>query len=97
MAKQYALISKNVKLIETKYRKIATPIPHPEAVEVIKELRRYEPRSMSGQPPVVWDKAIGINVFDRWGNKWIDFSSCVVVANSGHCNPKGSRSYTRYG
>ena len=43
---------------------------------------------MSGQPPVVWDRAEGVHVYDAQGNKWIDLSSCVVVANAGHCNPQ---------
>ena len=41
---------------------------------------------MSGQPLVVWDRAEGFNVFDRFGNKWLDFSSGVLVTNSGHGN-----------
>jgi 4-aminobutyrate aminotransferase-like enzyme len=39
---------------------------------------------MRGQPPVVWDRAEGFNVFDSHGNRWIDFSSGVLVTNAGH-------------
>jgi 4-aminobutyrate aminotransferase-like enzyme len=39
---------------------------------------------MSGQPLVVWDRAEGCNVYDRWGNKWLDWSSGVLVTNAGH-------------
>jgi 4-aminobutyrate aminotransferase-like enzyme len=39
---------------------------------------------MSGQPLVVWDRAEGFNVYDRWGNKWIDWSSGVLITNAGH-------------
>jgi len=39
---------------------------------------------MSGQPPIVWDKASGFQVYDAAGNCWIDFSSGVLVANCGH-------------
>ena len=42
---------------------------------VLEKLRQYEPRSMGGQPPVVWDRAEGIQVYDRWGNMWLDWSS----------------------
>ncbi|MDR1754897.1 MAG: aspartate aminotransferase family protein [Eubacterium sp.] len=87
MAKQFCLTPVDVPEVETKNRRICTSIPHRDAVKIIEELREYEPISMSGQPPVVWDKAVGYNVYDRWGNKWIDFSSCVLVANTGHCNP----------
>jgi 4-aminobutyrate aminotransferase/diaminobutyrate-pyruvate transaminase/4-aminobutyrate aminotransferase/(S)-3-amino-2-methylpropionate transaminase len=41
---------------------------------------------MSGQPLIVWDRAEGFNVYDKYGNKWLDFSSGVLVANSGHSN-----------
>jgi len=85
---QFELIPKAVPEVHTKYRTIRTPIPNAESVAVIEKLRKYEPRSMSGQPPVVWDRAEGINVYDAQGNKWLDFSSCVVVANAGHCNPE---------
>ena len=87
MAKEYDLIPREVKKIETRNRRIMTKIPVPESLEIIEGLRKYEPRSMSGQPLVVWDRAEGYNVYDRFGNKWIDFSSGVVVANAGHCNP----------
>ncbi|NLI54620.1 MAG: aspartate aminotransferase family protein [Clostridiales bacterium] len=85
--KQFNLNPKAVPEVHTAYRTIQTPIPNKESVEIIEKLRKYEPRSMSGQPPVVWDRAEGFNVYDAQGNKWLDFSSCVVVANAGHCNP----------
>jgi 4-aminobutyrate aminotransferase-like enzyme len=39
---------------------------------------------MTGQPPIVWERAEGVQVYDRAGNKWLDWSSGVVVANAGH-------------
>jgi 4-aminobutyrate aminotransferase-like enzyme len=39
---------------------------------------------MQGQPPVVWDRAEGFQVYDAWGNQWIDWSSGVLIANAGH-------------
>jgi 4-aminobutyrate aminotransferase/(S)-3-amino-2-methylpropionate transaminase len=39
---------------------------------------------MRGQPPVVWDRAEGFQVYDAWGNRWIDWSSGVLIANAGH-------------
>ncbi len=39
---------------------------------------------MQGQPPIVWDRAEGFQVSDAWGNRWIDWSSGVLVANAGH-------------
>jgi len=86
MAKSFEMVSREVPKVETKYRKITTAIPAPESLKVVEKLRKYEPRSMSGQPLIVWDRAEGINVFDAYGNKWLDFSSGVLVANSGHGN-----------
>jgi len=70
--------------VETKFRRIVTPIPVPESLPIIEKLHRYEPLSMGGQPLVVWDRAEGINVYDPYGNKWLDMSSGVLVANVGH-------------
>lgn len=39
---------------------------------------------MRGQPPVVWDHAEGFQVYDAYGNCWIDWSSGVLIANAGH-------------
>ena len=86
MAKSFEMVPRKVKKVETKYRRIVTDIPVPESLEVIGQLRKYEPRSMSGQPLVVWDRGEGFNVYDRYGNRWIDFSSGVLVTNSGHGN-----------
>jgi 4-aminobutyrate aminotransferase/diaminobutyrate-pyruvate transaminase/4-aminobutyrate aminotransferase/(S)-3-amino-2-methylpropionate transaminase len=39
---------------------------------------------MRGQPPVVWHRAEGFQVYDDWGNQWVDWSSGVLIANAGH-------------
>lgn len=75
-------------IIETRFRRIATPLPHPDTIETLELLRDFEPISMAGQPPVLWAKAEGFSVFDAAGNRWIDFSSGVLVANCGHGHPK---------
>ena len=82
------LVPRKVPLVETRYRRIGTEIPVPESVAILEELRRYEPVSMSGQPPILWDRAEGICVYDRWGNRWLDWSSGVLVTNAGHGHPK---------
>ena len=43
---------------------------------------------MQGQPPVVWDHAEGFQVYDAWGNRWIDWSSGVLITNAGHGRPE---------
>lgn len=74
--------------IETPYRRIVTAIPVPESLPILDRLQKYEPHAMSGQPPVVWDRAEGFQVYDKWGNQWIDWSSGVLVANAGHAAPE---------
>ena len=81
---KYSLEPVEVPKIKTKYRCIQTKIPVPESLEIFNTLKESEPRSMFGQPPIVWHKAEGFQVFDKWGNAWIDWSSCVLVSNAGH-------------
>jgi 4-aminobutyrate aminotransferase-like enzyme len=88
MGKAFDLTPVEVEKVSTKYRRIATRIPVPESLPILERLRKFEPVSMSGQPPVIWDKAEGVNVYDRWGNKWLDWSSGVLVTNAGHSHPK---------
>ena len=81
---------KIVALVETKYRKIATQIPAPGTKEIIARLEKTESRSMQGQFPIIWNKANDFSVYDIAGNKWIDFTSTIFVANIGHGNKKVS-------
>ncbi len=81
---RYDLDPVEVPEVETKYRRIHTKLPVPESLEIFRRLSESEPRSMMGQPPVVWDRAEGFIVEDRWGNRWLDWSSGVLIANSGH-------------
>jgi len=80
--------SRKTARIETRYRRMVTDIPAPDSLPVLEKLHQYEPRSMGGQPPVVWDRAEGFQVYDRYGNCWLDWSSGVLVTNAGHCHPK---------
>ena len=73
----YGLQPRNVRRISTPYRRIVTKIPVPESIGILKRLRKYEPRSMSGQPPIMWDRAEGFQVYDKYGNMWLDWSSGV--------------------
>jgi 4-aminobutyrate aminotransferase/(S)-3-amino-2-methylpropionate transaminase len=84
----YDLTPVDVPRVETKYRTIRTRIPVPESIPLFEKLATSEPRSMSGQPPVVWHTAEDFTVADKWGNRWIDWSSCVLVANAGHGRPE---------
>lgn len=70
--------------LETPYRRIATPLPTADDMALLETAHTYESLPMQGQPPIVWDRAEGFNVYDAAGNKWIDFTSGVLVANAGH-------------
>jgi 4-aminobutyrate aminotransferase-like enzyme len=84
---EYDLTPVVVPHVQTKYRTIRTAIPVPESLPLFESLRLSEPRSMAGQPPVVWHAAEGATVSDRWGNRWIDWSSGVLITNAGHGHP----------
>lgn len=74
--------------VDTAHRKIVTELPHPEDVKVINKIKRLESSVQDKELPVVWDRAEGFQIHDRWGNTWIDLSSTIFVTNSGHSNPR---------
>ena len=84
MSHPYSITPVDVPHVQTPHRTIHSPIPHPESVRVLEDLRRLEPVCMEGQPPIVWDRAQGATVCVAYGNRWIDLSSGVVVTNAGH-------------
>src|SRR5690349_8082351 len=88
MSRDFTLVPQQVEKIHTKYRRIATPLPVPESLPMLEQLYRCEPLAMRGQPPIIWHRAEGFQVFDAWGNQWIDWSSGVLIANAGHGRPE---------
>ena len=86
--KEFPLVPHNVERIDTPNRKIKTQIPVPESIPILEEMRASEPRSMGGQPPVIWDSGEGCLVRDPYGNQWIDFSAGVLVTSVGHAHPR---------
>jgi len=83
---KFSLVPQKCKKIFTKNREIKTDIPSPETLEVINGCIENEPMSMNDQLPIVWDIAEDFNIYDISGNKWIDFTSSIFVANVGHSN-----------
>ena len=81
---KYSLEPVEVPKVSTKYRTIHTKLPVPESLAVFDSLKKTEPISMMGQPPIVWHRAQGFQVEDKWGNKWLDWSSGVLITNAGH-------------
>jgi 4-aminobutyrate aminotransferase / (S)-3-amino-2-methylpropionate transaminase / 5-aminovalerate transaminase len=88
MGKEFSIIPREVPEVHTEFRRICTPLPHPDSVATLEKLRRHEPISMRGQLPVVWERAEDVSVYDRHGNRWLDWSSGVLVTNAGHGAPE---------
>ncbi len=83
----FSFIPKDVPIVKTRFRRIRTKIPVPESIPLFRDLEKYESRSMHGQLPIVWDHAEDFQVFDKYGNCWIDFTSTIFLTNVGHANP----------
>ena len=73
MSREFSLTPRPVPRVETPFRRIVTDWPAPQSVPILERLYRYEPQAMRGQPPVVWDRAEGFQVWDAYGNCWIDW------------------------
>ncbi|HPO14718.1 MAG TPA: aspartate aminotransferase family protein [Candidatus Hydrogenedentes bacterium] len=86
--KEFPLAPETAPLVKTPYRCIQTAIPVPESLPLLERLRDMEPRSMGGQPPILWHHGEGACISDPYGNTWIDFSSGVLVTASGHGRPE---------
>src|ERR1700681_227172 len=84
MTTEFTLVPRSVARVETGYRRIVTQLPVPESIPILQKLYQYEPLAMRGQPPVVWHRAEGFQVYDAYGNCWIDWSSGVLITNAGH-------------
>jgi 4-aminobutyrate aminotransferase/(S)-3-amino-2-methylpropionate transaminase len=95
-AREFSINPRIVEHVETCYRRIGSAIPAPETVPILQTLHQNESRSMRGQPPVLWRHAVGFQVEDGCGNRWLDWSSGVLVANAGHSNPRVIRALKQY-
>jgi 4-aminobutyrate aminotransferase / (S)-3-amino-2-methylpropionate transaminase / 5-aminovalerate transaminase len=84
----FSHIPVSVDCIDTKYRKIKTLIPVPESIPLLEKMYSLESQSMHGQLPIIWDRAEDFQVYDPYGNVWIDFTSTIFVANAGHSNKR---------
>ena len=75
-----------VDVVNTQHRIIQTRIPVPESIPILEKMYSLESHSMHGQLPIIWDRAEDFQVYDQYGNVWIDFTSTIFVANAGHGN-----------
>ena len=76
------------KNINTKNITITTSIPAPGTKQLMNKLNKVESRSMHGQLQIAWSKAKNFSIYDIAGNKFIDFTSTIFVANVGHSNDR---------
>jgi len=73
---------------DSKITRVDGPLPGPRSAELIDRWHRVEADTTGFQAPVVWDSARGVVVTDVDGNRYIDWTSGVLVTNLGHCHPR---------
>lgn len=83
---KFNIVPRDVGIVSSNNRSIQTKIPVPESLPLLKKIKKYESSNAVEQLPVIWDHAKNHQIFDEWGNSWIDFTSTIFVANSGHSN-----------
>ena len=58
--------------VETRHRRIVTKFPAPGTREVMEGIAARESLNVLNQMPVIWERAKGHQIFDPWGNAFID-------------------------
>lgn len=71
--------------METKYRRIKDNFVL-ENTKYHETRIKNEPDCIRNTLPIVWHKAKNFTLEDENGNRWIDFTSGIFVANAGHAN-----------
>lgn len=71
--------------METKYRKIKKNFIL-KYTKYHEERIKNEPDCIRNALPIVWHKAKNFTIEDESGNRWIDHTSGIFVANAGHAN-----------
>jgi acetylornithine/succinyldiaminopimelate/putrescine aminotransferase len=70
---------------------LKTEIPGPRSRSLASNLHEYESRNVTYLDeawPVFWEEAVGVNVWDADGNRFLDFTSAFGVAGLGHRHPE---------
>jgi 4-aminobutyrate aminotransferase len=63
-------------------------IPGPRSAELLAISAASEPPCAADQLPIVWDHAERVWITDVDGNRYLDFTSGVLVTNVGHSHPR---------
>jgi 4-aminobutyrate aminotransferase len=72
----------------TRFTSVKTELPGPKGKELLDKWHTFEANTVGFQAPVVWESGKGVLVTDVDGNVFIDWTSGVLVTNTGHCHPK---------
>ena len=83
---RFTLTPVEVPKLKTKYREIVTKLPVPESLPILETISKYESSNVKDFPPLIWSRAKDYSIEDCWGNRWIDMTSTIFVANAGHGN-----------
>ncbi len=73
---------------------LRTPIPGPRSLALAARLARVESRGvtcLAREAPIFWERALGANVWDVDGNRYVDLGAAFGVANAGHAHPRVAR------
>jgi 4-aminobutyrate aminotransferase len=73
--------------METKFPRIQTPLPGPEAQKILALDRQYVSPSYTRDYPLVARRGKGMIVEDVDGNSFLDFAAGIAVVSTGHCHP----------
>jgi 4-aminobutyrate aminotransferase/(S)-3-amino-2-methylpropionate transaminase len=68
-----------------------TEVPGPRSRALARRLSAVESRNVTASeptPPVFWERALGSNVWDVDGNRYVDLTAGFGVANVGHGHPR---------
>jgi 4-aminobutyrate aminotransferase-like enzyme len=75
---------------------LRTEIPGPESRALASRLAAVESRNVTALEPVpiFWERALGANLWDVDGNRYVDLTAAFGVANVGHAHPEVVRAIT---
>lgn len=67
---------------------VKTKLPGPKSSAIINRWGKVEAKTTGFQAPIAVDRGRGAIIYDADENKFIDWTSGVLVTNIGHCHPK---------
>jgi len=80
--------TKSESKIDTKFPRLITPLPGPEARKVLALDEKYISPSYTRDYPLVAKTGRGAMVQDVDGNIFLDFAGGIAVVSTGHCHPE---------